>query len=343
MKDKILILGYFGFESNKLDGQTIKTRNVYNLLLSKKDEIGNVDYFDTEVFRKNKLNLIKLFRKIASSNKVVYLPANNNLKYIFPFLFIISRIRKISIIYCVIGGWLYEFLLNKAIHTWMLKRIDVILIENQSILAKLRDKLYFKNVVYLPNFRNHDFVVIPKTSQGQLKIVFMARVTREKGIDVLFEIADLIDAKKNYPDIIIDIYGPIDNNDAEYFNDELPRHANVSYKGIIEPDNVNIVLSRYDLMILPTRYSGEGFPGSILDAYISGIPVLTTKWKHIPEFIDEGNTGFTVDVHDSSTFFKYIELLDNDRNLLHKMKLLSLEKSKEFTPEIAWNILKVYF
>ena len=31
--NKVLVIGAFGYENNQLDGQTIKTRNVYNLLL----------------------------------------------------------------------------------------------------------------------------------------------------------------------------------------------------------------------------------------------------------------------------------------------------------------------
>ena len=33
---KILVIGYFGYKSNQLDGQTIKTRNVYKLIKLKK-------------------------------------------------------------------------------------------------------------------------------------------------------------------------------------------------------------------------------------------------------------------------------------------------------------------
>ena len=29
---KVLVLGYFGYRSNQLDGQTIKTRNIMRLL-----------------------------------------------------------------------------------------------------------------------------------------------------------------------------------------------------------------------------------------------------------------------------------------------------------------------
>ena len=42
----MLVLGYFGNRTNKLDGQTVKTRDVYRLA---KEQYGDcVEYFDTE-------------------------------------------------------------------------------------------------------------------------------------------------------------------------------------------------------------------------------------------------------------------------------------------------------
>lgn len=31
MKRKVLVLGYFGYNTNQLDGQTVKTRHIYTL------------------------------------------------------------------------------------------------------------------------------------------------------------------------------------------------------------------------------------------------------------------------------------------------------------------------
>ena len=45
---KILVLGYFGFSTDKFDGQRSKTREVYRLFQEQVD--GEVSYFDTECF-----------------------------------------------------------------------------------------------------------------------------------------------------------------------------------------------------------------------------------------------------------------------------------------------------
>ena len=80
---KVLVLGFFGFSTDKFDGQRSKTREVYRLFQEQVD--GEVSYFDTECFKYNKLLVFKMFWEIANSDTLVYLPAHNNLKYLFPF------------------------------------------------------------------------------------------------------------------------------------------------------------------------------------------------------------------------------------------------------------------
>ena len=103
----------------------------------------------------------------------------------------------------------------------------------------------------------------------------------------------------------------------------------------------NFVLSEYDALVLLTRYEGEGFSGSILDAYISGIPVLVTDWLFLPEFVDEGETGFVV--KDVDQFIEKVKLLANDKVLLKAMKQNAVAKSQEFSAEKAWSKIEGFF
>ncbi|MEG1313562.1 MAG: hypothetical protein RSD40_04530, partial [Bacilli bacterium] len=118
---KILVLGYFGYVTNQIDGQTIKTRDIYSVL--KQNCVENIDYFDTQSFKVSKINLIKMLWKVITADKIFYLPAQNNLKYLFPVIFALCKIFNTKLNYLVVGGWLYNFLKDKEIHRWMLKNI----------------------------------------------------------------------------------------------------------------------------------------------------------------------------------------------------------------------------
>jgi glycosyltransferase involved in cell wall biosynthesis len=143
--------------------------------------------------------------------------------------------------------------------------------------------------------------------------------------------------------IIIDFYGPIDHNDKEYFLENVKIYPNTRYMGVVEQQEVHHVLAEYDIMVLPTKYYTEGFPGSILDAYISGIPVIVTKWKHADEFVDDGKTGFIVPFqYGDVEFIESVLKLYNNYSLLSEMKKLAYEKSKEYGYESAWKKIEPY-
>ena len=44
-------------------------------------------------------------------------------------------------------------------------------------------------------------------------------------------------------------------------------------------------------MLFPTHFYTEGIPGSIIDAYAAGIPVISAKWESFDDVISEGHTG----------------------------------------------------
>lgn len=336
----ILIIGYFGYESNQLDGQTIKTRNIYNAL----NKEYNIDYFDTEILKSDKTQLLILLKKINQSDKVFFVGGRNNLKYFFPILYSMSVIQRKKIVYVVVGGWLYDFIKSQpTLYTYMLKNIKAILVETNYLKEKLQS-LNFNNVDLIPNFRITPSYEIPKYELGSdtLNIVFMARIMKAKGIYLLFDLLeDFVKHPCSYPkNIKLDFYGPINPEDKNKFERLTNTYeSHVAYKGLLDPDDIYFKLPKYDLLILPTFYEGEGFPGTILDAYLSGLPVISTKWKQIPEFVRDGETGFLIN-YDLTELKDRIKALMGDECLLVDMKINAFRFSQSFSSEAGTKILK---
>lgn len=342
MKRNILVLGYFGLRNNQLDGQTIKTRNVYELIKLKITDDYCLTYFDTQDFKFERLSIFKMLSKLYTCDTLLYLPAQNNLNYIFPFVYFLSFVRKFDILYIVIGGWLSEFLKKKWLHRILLSHIKGVFLENLSVKKQLQQCFNYKNTHVLSNFRIYDFTPIISSNEDKFHIVFMSRIVMEKGLDIIFSIADKLAENKTLPKVLIDFYGQIDNKDKAYFENSLQKYDFISYKGELQPDEIHKILSEYDLLILPTRYKGEGFPGAILDAYISGIPVLVSDWKYNKEFVNDGITGYICDGNSPDHFYEKILTLYKDASLLYNMKQAAYEKSKEYNIDCIWNLLKHY-
>lgn len=341
MAGKILIIGNFGYANGKIDGQTIKTRNVYRLITDR--HICSVSYFDTSYKHINPKQLIKLFIDFISSPCILYLPGQKSLKLLFPLIFILCKISRKSLVYVVIGGWLPSFIKDKKHLMLMLKRIDDILLETSPMKFRL-DSLYnFKNVQVLPNFRIHDYKPIIQKGNGPLKCVFMSRIVKEKGIDVIFRFVESLTSSGRAGLITVDFFGPIETKDEKYFLEKIEKLSSLKYKGVLSEESIHKTLNDYDILLLPTRYPGEGFPGAILDAYIAGIPVIVSDWKDISSFVEHDVTGFIFDLNKELDFGELLLDLNNNREKLNYFKVNAHNKSEEYSIDNCWNIIENCF
>lgn len=341
-KQKVFILGYFGFETNQIDGQTLRTRNVYQLLKEKKTN-AELKIYDTEKFQKSRFSLFRLIWLLIWCDYLIYLPGLNNLLKIYPLIKVIRKFSNFKIIHIAIGGWLYEFIKEHPSYIQDFQTFEKILVQTKGVGNRIKESTSLVNIEYFPNFRIHNFKLEKKAMNTEvLKLVFMARISKSKGLEVIFRFAEELKRDENKK-ISIHFYGPMDEDSKLYFYNEKEKYDFVKYYGAVEPLEVYEKLSDYDVLLLPTHYDGEGFPGSILDAYISGIPVIVSNWKDLPEFVDQGDTGFVYDLEKEDDFRNYIYKLEKDRVLLDRMKRQVIVKSAEFSSDVAWLTLKDLF
>lgn len=349
MKRKVFVVGAFGFSNNQYDGQTIKTQNVYRLLKENYD--GPVARFDTlEVKkRKNFLALIPFLWNLMIAKTVIIVPADHSLAKLFPILFRFSKIFRYDLIHLCVGGWQVEYFVGGEVwqpHLQIMEQnrlIKAILPQVYQVDRDLREKYGFTNSEYFPNFRFVDVKPLNRTNKNDLlRIVYMARVKKEKGYDVLLDLARII--KQKHINASIDFYGQIDPLDEQDFLNGVNENRDVvKYNGALNPKEIYKTLSTYDILILPTKYYTEGFPGSILDAFLSGVPVIVSRWKHAYDFVADGKSGFIVDLDNPLPEIEnYVQKLCNDRDLLKYMKEEAVKEGGKYTDKAAWDILSKY-
>jgi len=143
-RESILVFGYFGYITNQLDGQTVKTRAIYDLMRTK--GTTEVSFADSQEFRHSFKSIIRFLKDLVLCDTLLWLPAQNNLKYLFPAIWIMSKIFRFDIIYIVVGGWLSVFLENLPFHRNKLKGIKAILLENRLSVKELQSKYGFNNL-----------------------------------------------------------------------------------------------------------------------------------------------------------------------------------------------------
>jgi len=158
------------------------------------------------------------------------------------------------------------------------------------------------------NISNTDTPTIIKNinlnENDYLKIIFLARISKDKNIqftfDVLKEITDI--------NIQYDIYGPIEDIDIWELCQKkltlLPSNINVNYKGLVRKENVKQILAKYDLFFMPSF--SENYGHSIAEALSVGTPVLIsdkTPWRDL----STKGLGWDLNLKDKKKFIETIQ------------------------------------
>lgn len=345
-KKKIFVIGAFGYKRNQLDGQTIKTRSVYNLLEDRYK--GEVEKIDTLEVKRMPWMVFPLLYHLITCKTLVTLPSENNMTFLFPAVYILSVLFRYDIVLICIGGRQVEYFNGNgqfSPHQLQLscsKKIKAFLPEMEKENMNLIRSFNFRNTEVFPNFRKFKDISVGPYSGDELKIVFMARIRKDKGYPAVFSLAEFI--RKERINATITFYGSIDPQDKDVFQSLIRQNSDiVFYRGVLNPECIQETLSQYDVMVLPTSHYTEGFPGTVLDAFIAGIPVIVTEWEYSREFVDDGITGFVVPFENGQDQLnEKVKLLYNDRALLNEMKINAKAEREKYSEDSAWRVIEKY-
>jgi len=322
------IVGAFAFDRNIIGGQTVKTRLMLEYLQAQLGE-ANVHFTDTSIWRDSPITLMKSVKKTLHDSNCVIIGLNKKgMQTLFPLILFFNRRKHRKLVYLVIGGWLPDYLESHPFLKRKCRVFSKIFVETTEMMKELKFE-GFQNVVRLPNFKNYEFVPRYKKSSKTFKTVFFSRVCREKGVELAIEAVSAL--SENYS-VQLDIYGPIQPDYREHFESLVNSSSSVNYMGILKPDSDETyeVLSNYDLMLFPTFHVGEGFPGALIDAYISGLPVIASDWKYNSEIIVEGVTGWLVSPKDVHSLEVAIENAIKNVDRLAEMRLNCVQEAKKY-------------
>lgn len=138
-----------------------------------------------------------------------------------------------------------------------------------------------------PIFNANEFIF---NTDKQKVVLYLARIQHIKGVGVVLELSQL---RKDYIFIIAGYHNDYDKeelliDDVIYRKKDYP---NVTFFGYANVDQRKFLLSLSSWLIQPSQYF-EPFGFNIIEAYLSGTPVLTTNTGSFTEIVKHGQTGF---------------------------------------------------
>jgi len=340
---KASVLGHFGEGKNLLNGQTVKTKIITEELQNQLGE-EQILKIDTHGGIKTLLKApIQVFKAFKESANIVMFPAHNGLKVYAPLIIFMRRLfRERKIHYVVIGGWLSEFLQKRKTLANILKKFDGIYVETNT-MKKALEGLGFRNIFVMPNCKkltilSEDELVYP--SKTPYKLCTFSRVMKEKGIEDAVNVVKKINSELSYMAYSLDIYGQIDNAQTEWFEDLQKKFPDyIRYCGCVDADKSVETLKNYFALLFPTHFYTEGIPGTIIDAYAAGIPVVSAKWENYLDLVDEGITGIGYEFDNEEQFLNILlDAVQNTKAFL-QMKVNCVKKAYQYIPKTAINIM----
>ena len=344
MKNKVFICGNYGSGGSTSSGQVIKTRIVTEEIVK---QLGKENCTIYNTYKRIKSLLSICFVKIPLLYRyehVIIFPAHNGVALLVPVFAIAKILYGLNIHYVVIGGWLPSFIKHYPLTKWALKKYDGIYVETTTMLVALREQGY-SNVFVMPNCKPLKILKEEELTcqfDEPYKLVTFSRVMKEKGIEDLIHIISDINKEKGKKVYALDIYGHIQQGEEEWFNgvmESIKDDSVINYMGEVSYNDSTSVLSRYFALVFPTRFYTEGVPGTIIDAYSAGLPVISARWESFNDVVEDGVTGIGFEFENWAELkHLLLEIAFRPQILIDKKKAC-LKKASEFLPSVTISLL----
>ena len=148
------------------------------------------------------------------------------------------------------------------------------------------------------NLAEHTALLYP--TQGKTNFLFVARILKEKGIDLYLSAA----RKFSSPMVKFHICGPFDSPDYQEKVEQAVKNGFVLYHG--QQKDMKPFFEQCACLLHPSWYP-EGMSNVLLEAAASARPAITTNRAGCREVVEDGKTGFIVPVQDEQAFLKAVE------------------------------------
>ena len=289
-------LFYLGTFPPPFGGVTTKNLNLYTAL-SEKTEIGKID-FSNNIF-------------------AIGVAGQKTRKRFCKLLYYINRKTMSRSLIFLMGGSVSHVIASDTEYQKYISAYKAVYVETQGMKTEL-ENAGLNNIHIYPNCRFK-----PKKTEdteykraGKLNCVFFSLIQANKGVD------NILAVSRELPNVEFAFYGHIDDDYKEHFTNATAELPNVKYMGVFSGDSESVYneLTKYDVVLLPTKWKTEGIPGILVEAKIAGVTCIVSDESYNAEIIKNGEEGIVLSENTPERLKEAIIELDSDRKLLSRLK-----------------------
>lgn len=315
------------------DGVVLKNRCFLSYIATKVE----LDYLDLDVLIEKRISYItasglKLLQQIFYGGGIIVgSGGSDNSCKLIRLLSLLTFGKPIWVL--GLGGNMHDYILASPQNISIMSKAKAIMAEGKKMVLILK-KAGLSQAYYVPNFKNIDF--IPKKmyrNDGVVKFVFFARVNKAKGCNDIFKAAEILNNRGLGTKFEVHFFGYKAADYIQEFDLNLSKSAdNIYYEGARDArlNETYSELAAYDVMLFPTYWNDEGFPATVVDAFIAGLPVIATEWKCNGELIENGKNGYLIPIQSPASLADKMEFFIENQNIIAQMAMRMQEVAKEF-------------
>lgn len=302
-----------------------------HIRLNYSDNIAQVGHFHFSKIGKlfSVLTQILKTRQKSSIDVMYYPPAGPNRIPLYRDIItlLVAKLFAKQIILHFHAGGLSELIqrlnvIEKFFAKWAFKNIDCAIV----LLPWLKGEVAWfspKKIVVVPNgiedVRGKVFFKEKKQGQTAAEILFVGNLKEEKGVFIL--LAAAVKLKALHLNFQIRIMGEAHSEEVKQaiikFISDNRMTDHIFLLGGLTGVNKWEEFYRADIFCLPT-YATEAMPVSILEAMMFSLPVVSTRWRGIPDMITDGEDGYLAPAKNTSLLAdKLAQLIKNPTQRLN--------------------------
>jgi glycosyltransferase involved in cell wall biosynthesis len=340
MKNDIGIIGCFDYTNNHMIGAVVKTREISRVLQKNNYNVLAVDTYSWK--SRLPLLVLEITKAFFTCTNIIIISALPSFCKINKLLSGLSKMTKKEYEFILIGGELQQQYVDN--YADELKKVNQIIVESVYLKTEL-EKHDISNVSVMYNFKDlepvsdSNFFIEPNSP---LKFCTFSRVTKDKGISDAIYAIKKINELKNEIVACLDVYGEVSPEYKDEFYSILSDPSIqrfIKYKGIVKSEESVSCINKYFMLIFPTKFKGEGFPGTIIDSLNAGVPILASKWKYYNEILSEGYDSVAYDYESvESLVDRLLQIIDNPQEIVN-LRENCLTKAAKYNVDEAIKVL----
>lgn len=204
---------------------------------------------------------------------------------------------------------------------WGIKRVeksDLLGIDTTKFNPKLRNDHFFEQKYQLKNI------------DSKIKLVFLGRLTVDKGWNFTINTLDKFADQINWNNIALIIAG--DGPMADKIRTKIGKITpNIYLLGRIDPVEIPSLLANCDLHVTTSEKETKGL--TVLEAFASGIPVIAPRKGGVIDSIQDNYNGYLFTPKDEQDFINKLNLLIENKSLRETMGANGYEYVRQYN----WN------